>query len=385
MYCQREGSARRWPILLLIIAAVTMPALGGDFVPGGPCTRGRVRNNGTTIVTDWGTLLRGACWGPDQCRCIFDKGDLKVLKQCGLNSIHVYGEYPYGNLSDPVGYNVAILDSIVEWCREESLYVVMCMGGQWRDLTLDRLRQCWEFYAPRYADQTHVVYELNNEPDDNVAVAKTCWPVVRPNAPETHVLLLSPSNIQGGVNSLFNPIAQIGDAVDWSNASIAYHGYGTSGDFQQQAVKTMNDAGYGMTCTEFWPGQNLEPAYESGGISYFHLIWCSIINGRGIEATCERVRPLNISFVPDFGDWPQHHIDYPTLTKWEPWTTRVERGAANAYRLFVGGIPQGNVRTVYDLSGRALWGRQASDAGAAGVRCVPRANSRVLVVGYGDE
>ncbi len=241
---------------------------------------------------------------------------------------------------------------------------------------------------PRYADQPHVVYEHDNEPDDYVNITRICNTAIRKHAPQTHQLLLSPSNIEAGVKELLTPIAVFKDEIDWSNASIAYHGYGTSGDFQKQAIKTMNDSGYAMTCTEFWPNTGLEPAYESAGMSYFHLIWCSIIYGRGIEATCDRVKPLTISYVPDFGSWPQPHIDYSTLAAWQPWTEENYRGAATACRLVVGSIPWANARTVYDLSGRTLWRRQGSGTEYGGAqlgRVLPWPNSRALVVDYGDK
>ncbi len=351
-------------------------------------TRGRVRLNGTTIVTDWGTPLRGACWGLDMCKCIFPKEDLKRLKQCGLNAIHVYTELTTSTSTAPIGYNAEIMDSIVSWCREESLYVIMTHGGPIKNSPIDKIADIWRFYAPRYADETHVVYEPKNEPDDFVEIARTCYPIIRESAPETHVLLISTSNIKVGVRELLDPVAVLGDEIDWTNASIAYHGYGTTGQFQEEAIKTCNDSGYGVTCTEFWPGQGLEQSYERAGISYCHFTWCANMQGRGIEATCDRVTPLNLSYVPDFGNWPQPHIDYSTLTKWQPWSEQRPLDGGVVYRLVLGGVAQGNARTVYDLSGRTLWRREGNATGGADrrtARILPGADSRVLVVGYGGD
>jgi hypothetical protein len=213
----------------------------------------------------------------------------------------------------------------------------------------------WKFYAPRYANETHVVYEIKNEPNlKAIDVNRECFKVIRQYAPETHVLCLSYSNIRSGASRITNAIDELGDAIDWSNASVAYHGYGTSGEFQEDAIRTINDYGYAITCTEFWPANNLEPNYERAGISYCHFQWCAIIYGRGIEATCDRVKQISISYEPDFGNWPQPHVQPVVQASWQPWRTELGHGAQIFRRVIFNGRLSGNIQAIYAVSGRRL-------------------------------
>jgi hypothetical protein len=66
----------------------------------------------------------------------------------------------------PIADEAKYCDSIIKNCGELGMYVVLdyhCMlwvtdGGQYD------INNFWKFYAPRYKDQTHVLYELENEP-----------------------------------------------------------------------------------------------------------------------------------------------------------------------------------------------------------------------------
>ncbi len=371
--------------MLIGVAAVSMCAWAGDFVPGGPCTRGRVTMNGKTIVTDWGTLLRMGCWGLDMARSVPPLEDFKTIKQCGVNGVHVYFE-KYDASYSVVGYNAERMDTIVEYCRQESLYVVMTIGssivGNWSEAMMKDVNACkaiWEFYAPRYADQTHVIYEIKNEPGwAEVNIARACYPVMRAAAPETHILQGSYSNVAGGPGRILGPINSLEGVIDWSNASIAFHGYVAGGDFQENVIKIVNDSGYCMTMTECWANSGLEEHYEHAQISYAPMAGCFTPMA---QRKCEQMKKCSLSYAPDFGDWPQHHIDYPTLTKWPSWNTCVGSATANTHRLVFGAVAQGNVATVYDISGRTLWRQRGNGTYPAATR--PGANSRVLVVDYG--
>jgi hypothetical protein len=372
--------------ILAATASVLILAFSSSDLQAAVQTRGRVRNNGTTIVTDWGTRLRMACWGMDICRCLFEREELRDLKNCGLNGIHVYLELTTTNAPEPIGYNAERMDSLVSWCRQESLYVVITHGGPIDNSTVEKCAKVWEFYAPRYADETHVVYEIKNEPNlKAIDVNRECFKVIRQYAPETHVLCLSYSNIRSGASRITNAIDELGDAIDWSNASVAYHGYGTSGEFQEDAIKTINDYGYAVTCTEFWPANHLELNYERAGISYAHFQWCAIIYGRGIEATCDRIKGIAFDYEPDFGNWPKPHIDPPVQATWQPWLKQGRACAPISRRVVFGGMPKGDVRAIYDLTGRALWQQEGSNGLAGGARreaAIRRKGPAGLIVEY---
>jgi hypothetical protein len=370
-------------ILVAMLLLLSQHGAGAD----GPMTRGRVRVEGNTIVSDWGTPLRAACWGMDIIKGLFKREEVHTFRYCGLNAIHVYCELTTTDAGEPIGYNAARMDSIVEWCRAESVYVIMTHGGPILKSTVQKILDIWEFYAPRYADQTHVVYEVKNEgcyatyhcADDVMQMYIDAYKLIRKHAPETHVLLLSHSNLKGGLNALWEDIGRLGPDIDWTNASLAFHGYGTDGGFQEQAARALGQKGYGMTCTEFPSGAGLVKAYENAGISYCHFQSCWG-GTRTPGAICGYLKGYGVSWKPDFGTWPQAHVEQiPLWVSQEPRRMRSGPDGAGTYRIFINGLPNGDVRAVYDLTGRLVW-----DGCTSGVPFTPGAAPRPLVVDYSE-
>jgi hypothetical protein len=261
----------------------------------------------------------------------------------------------------PVGSEADNMDMLVEWCRQESLYIVMTFGDS-EIPGYGKVDEFWRFYAPRYADQPHVVYEAKNEGEEVVVNSINWYRIIREGAPDTHILFGSYSNLMGTAEYALNDIRGIGNGVDWSNASIAFHGYGMTGDFQKQVIHDLNAAGYATTNTEFPDGQDNVSAYEDAGISYFHFNACDVM-----ERICGHVSGYSVSYQPDFGDWPQAHVDRPEVgVRHEPgeYAGAVVKGGM--YRLMPNGIARGaSVQSVYDLWGRLLWKAPVDPAGGA--------------------
>jgi len=115
--------------------------------------------------------------------------DIRYIRKTGMNTIRVPFHYkmltdePYmGYASKKQGY--ALLDSLIEWCKEEGLYVILDMhdapGGQtginiddsygypWLLVTEQHKQQfceIWKEIAKRYAkNKTVLAYDLLNEP-----------------------------------------------------------------------------------------------------------------------------------------------------------------------------------------------------------------------------
>jgi len=257
------------------------------------------------------------------------------------------------------------MDSIVEWCRQESLYVVMTFGGPIRNTNLQKILDIWEFYAPRYADQTHVVYEIKNEgcyetyhcAEPVMQTYRDAYEIIRKHAPDTHVLLLSHSNLKGGINSLWEDVDRLSTVVDWSNASFAFHGYAPSAGEQVNMIRELGAKGYAMTCTEFPNSGELVRAYESAGISYAHFEACWGGN-RSLGDICAHVKKYGISWQPDFGDWPQPHVDHvPLEAKAARHAPARNRDGTVIESSAVRSLPQTDMYAVYDLAGRVLWRR----------------------------
>ncbi len=351
-------------------------AQAADFVPGGQCTRGRVQNNGTTIVSDWGTPLRGGCWCGDCHSGNPTREEIHAIKSCGLNSFHDYVEK---NDDKPVGFEAANTDTLVEWCRQESLYLVITFGHSALP-SYGKVDEFWRFYAPRYADQAHVVYEAKNEGEDVVENSKNWYRIIREGAPDTHILFGSYSNLMQGSQYALRDINGIGDGVDWSNASIAFHGYGMTGGTQEQIVHELNAAGYATTVTEFPNGADAVRAYENAGISYFHFAACW---GGMFGQLCGHVRGYGISWEPDFGDWPQPHVDRPEPVESLLRTTAPAEIGVGAYTLAINGNVRGAAHAVYDLTGRLLRHNPVGGGIGADSRVDVRgttAGSQVLIV-----
>jgi endoglucanase len=361
MTCQwRRFIGRHALFVLGAWVGCSLTVRAGDFVPGGPCTRGRVKNNGTTIVTDWDTRLRGPCWCQDCHEGVFDRSELVKMKYCGLNVVHVYGEK---NDDKPVGVEAENIDSIVEWCRQESVYVILTFGGS-EIHTQEKVNEFWRFYAPRYADQTHVIYEPKNEGEDVVATTINWYGIIREYAPDTHLLLGSYSNLAQGSQYALRDINGIGDAIDWSNESIAFHGYLVNGGTQEKIIHELNAAGYATTITEFPNSGDLIASYERAGVSYIHFEACW--SHRQLGYMCDYLKQYNVSWQPDFGDWPQEHVEHPAVqTAWDAPAWIKHASGESAYSLIPYGFARGLEGSLYDVQGKLVGNVQSAKGCAA--------------------
>jgi hypothetical protein len=344
----------------LLTTCIAAAARAGEFVPGGPCTRGRVRVEDGVVVSDWGTQLRGGCWSIGS---IFGREELTAMKMSGLNALHLYAEDTQS--SEPPGWAAEpYVDKMVEWCRQESVYIVITFG-QSHLSSYEKVPQFWRFYAPRYADMTHVVSEIKNEgcaatancAENAMQMYRDCYKIIREEAPQTHVMFLSHSNLKGGISPLYTDVERLGPEVDWTNASIAFHGYGTTGAFQEQAATTLGADGYAMSCTEF-PFNNagdLARAYERAGISYFWFEACWPGGSRSLGSIGSYLKRLGISWQPDFGDWPQPHVEHPDIVSIAyRGGAAVSPAATTVDRFVTTNLPAGNILAAYDIRGRMI-------------------------------
>jgi len=117
------------------------------------------------------------------------RDDIRYIRQTGMNSIRIPFHYKLFTCEDFMGSNhpnrgFELLDSVIQWCKEEELYVVLDMhaapGGQTGDNIDDSYGYPWLFESPKsqelfcsiwkriaehYADEPTVLgYDLLNEP-----------------------------------------------------------------------------------------------------------------------------------------------------------------------------------------------------------------------------
>jgi hypothetical protein len=284
--------------------------------------RGRVQIHNGTLVTDKGTLLRGAFYNDksqegDMWATSPTKEDIAAVKEYGLNCIHIYHED--ANQIDP-GYWAPVLDSVVKWTEDLGLYLII-LPGWWGGLESDFIYRFWDFYAPRYKDKTHVIYEIANEPGPNppdylsfdsstLEMERKVYDTIRAHAPETHIMLMSPWKLY---SEFVSDIKKLGSGIDWSNASIGAHGYWMTAQEMIPYMDSVQKAGYALTMNEYQSVDNrlanlsVMRVLEQKSISYSsHLSILRIADSP--EVYKSRIESSEVRWVPDYGNWPENII-----------------------------------------------------------------------------
>ena len=243
--------------------------------------RGRPHLNAahTTFVADNGQLLRGPFTSTEWTGAV-PTSDIVSMKSLGFNAIHLYAEsfdpsYPTNGSTAP-GYSVANVDAIVAATRDNGMYLVITIGngGYNGDYNLAWATNFWNFYAPRYANETHVIYEIHNEPvawgpsyptaqnpPGALNMEEACYNIIRANAPNTPVLLFTYAVLAGtgGTSAALTDIHAFNGAVFgntnavWTNEVVGFHGYGGWAG-TSTAVAGLIAAGYPCMMTEFAGG-----------------------------------------------------------------------------------------------------------------------------------
>jgi hypothetical protein len=311
--------------------------------------RGRPYQANGTVVSDDSTLLRGCFISTDYYH--FDttnikdgtkEGIYKARDEYGMNAFHFY----CGWYATPTGRYQPLADSLVKWTREAGVYLVITIGGWDKNGHFDSLKvmNFWDYYAPRYADETHVIYEIQNEAqfvcnspshDSTINMEIEAYNIIRSAAPETHVMLMSYSGIpdlqylEADINSLET------GGVDFSNASIAYHGYywclharkhtnpSYASATELNVIPQLQDQGYSFVITEFERDSTLAGSLEYSGklIEFYEndmeMSWLCFYafpeNYPGHKAHLfnantdfkGKVDAMGVSWCPDHGIWPE--------------------------------------------------------------------------------
>lgn len=163
--------------------------------------------------------------------------DIKYIKQTGMNSLRIPFHYKMFTDEDYMGLTARqngfeMIDQVVEWCRQENLYVVLDMhdapGGQTGDNIDDsygypwlmdsepsKVQFCeiWKKVAQHYANDTIILgYDLLNEPiahyflegyahlnDSLEPLYKRCVDSIRTVDPN-HIVLLGGAQWNGNFN-----------------------------------------------------------------------------------------------------------------------------------------------------------------------------------------
>ena len=301
-------------------------ALFACFMSANEAMAARGRSSATTakktFVSDTGTLLRGPRISTE-AGTLPQRSDLQAIKNYGCNAIHVYGER--GDYGYAAGTRAAALDTIVQWTREDGLYLIITIGNGGVDDAF--ISAFWNFYAGRYANETHVLYEIQNEsvfsPGVTASVIATelkAYNIIRSKAPNTPVLFFSYVAFSSGAK-VVQDINALGTGVNWSNAGIAFHGYGTGGRNATRAcLQYVQNAGYACFQTEFyvWPwgtgnfslGDAVSIYQDTDQTGDYERLGCSWLNFMDVKQVAidarfkTPIRNAGILWTPDYGTWP---------------------------------------------------------------------------------
>jgi len=283
--------------------------------------RQRVRVAGTSVVSDKGTLLRGIDIPIDLTPGFPLNPQLFVdmAQAQGLNTVQVNLEY----WGDVTGSHLAQADQIIDQAGAAGLYVVVGIGGGppgnghlgngWFDI--NKVRSFWQLYAPRYKDRTHVIYQLQNQPDlscnapwpaDTIAMEREGYTLLRSLAPETHIILFSyremptPAQLGGAVD-------QVSDLVDWSNASVGMGGIPNCVQTPQFAdtfaMATSRRAPVFITALPMdgWGNEAVE--LERDHVGWTSIRW--LVHLPDFATFQDDHAQAGVTWCPDFGTWPQ--------------------------------------------------------------------------------
>jgi endoglucanase len=296
----------------------------------------------TTFIGDNGHLLRGP-YESTEWTTAAPQSSVALIKDIGFNTVHLYAEsfdpdYPAAGSTAP-GYAVAEVDKFVQMTRDLGLYLIITIGnGAYNgSYNKDWIVAFWNFYAPRYANETHVLYEIQNEPvawgpsyltattpagaiDMEVAAYNT----IRTYAPNTPVLLFSYAVFGGfdGTSAALTDIRAFNTTVFgnanavWTNEAVGFHGYaGWSGT--SQAVAGLLAAGYPCFMTEFgadeWSGSGGFDVELASELERMKVSWASFQyippSGVSDDVTVpahykDRVDRAGMSWASDYGTWP---------------------------------------------------------------------------------
>jgi poly(hydroxyalkanoate) depolymerase family esterase len=308
--------------------------------------RGRPTLNAerTTFVADNGELLRGPYtsseWGDPA-----PANQIASMKNLGFNAVHLYGEcfdinYPNPGSTAP-GYAASRIDSVVAATRNAGMYLVLTIGNGANNgnYNINYVVDFWDFYAARYANEAHVLFEIQNEPvawgppylthtnpPGAMDMEIAAYNKIRSHAPHTPVLLFSYAVPwgSGGANDAmvdvryFNQEVFGNENAVWTNEAVAIHGYSGASLTSEFAAAMI---GYGYPCfqTEFAGGIWGEEGgrfelYTASEMERRKVSWMAFqfIPPWGVSDNIaipkiykDLVDRSGMSWTPDFGIWPQ--------------------------------------------------------------------------------
>ena len=271
-------------ILCFLIIAFTSEHANAD-------DRGRVTIQNGTVYTDRGTMIRGmtmaVMYGPGNSRnAAYWQYMNQTLK---LNAVRL--GVKTGQIGRTVDQQVTYIDYVVDSAAKNNMYVMINNSILPGSYDIDQLTAFWSVVAPRYANRTHVFFEMTNEPVQGGPVwgnpaqftAKVqsdfqgLYALMRRGAPNTHIVLFPTPNLWPDCATYAAFLDKL-SWVDWRNSSLGFHHYQGTERFGEGNLNCLR-ARYPllMTETNYWMRRDVANMryvlnlYEKLGMSWFSL------------------------------------------------------------------------------------------------------------------
>ncbi|MFO1146315.1 MAG: cellulase family glycosylhydrolase [Rhodospirillales bacterium] len=257
-----------------------------------PGERGRVHVAAGTVVTDEGTLLRGASMMiMKQPGYANDPSYWQAVHALGLNAVRL--DVKTVQIGKTVEEQLPYLDRAIDLASQNGMYIMFKTSVKPGGYDLASLMDFWSVAAPRYRNRTNVLYELTNEPvsgspvwgaanqwtDQVIGDLTQVYNLMRSSAPLTHIVLFSTPNLYPDCAAYKKVIAKM-QGVDWTKASVGFHHYAGTEKFGEANIECLRQSyPLVMTETNYWlpdgPSRANTPTtlrlYEKLGISWFSL------------------------------------------------------------------------------------------------------------------
>lgn len=237
--------------------------------------RGRVRVSGGTVVTDRGTMLRGASshviqTGPGKAN---DPDYWRAMHNLGMNVMRQSAKTV--QVGRTTMQQLPYLDKAVDLAAANNMYIMINTSIKPGGYDLAALKEFWTIVAPRYKNRTHVIYEVTNEPvsggpnwgavpqwtDKVLTDLGSVYAIMRKAAPDTHITIFSTPNLAvdknyahpNACNEWKALAAKAKGGVDWSKTSLSFHSYVGTKKFGEANLKClMGSYPLLMTETNYW-------------------------------------------------------------------------------------------------------------------------------------
>jgi len=181
-------------------------------------------------------------------------------------------------------YYNTVLRPVVDYCKTQDVYAIIdwhYINNTYYSTHQATTSEFWQYMAPRFANDSHVIFELFNEPTNggNWTTVKSdmqTWVnIVRKYAPYNLILVGGPTYDQVLAPQATNPI-------DGNNIVYVWHmypGYGTSG---WNDVNTLQAAGYPVFMSEWGFDMSTTAGYLHGTITGYGQPLMNFVERLGI-------------------------------------------------------------------------------------------------------